>query len=228
MVIARRHRQRLAKQGFGKSVLYYLFTVLLTRLGVSVHHVFQRGTIPARQHRPEGVEFAVAESSQQLRPADWEVLKAYGEEPLLQEFAAAFARRERCALARCADGKLGCVCWIVSLQGFPRAGHGRCVVIQRCFTVPEHRGEGLYPLTINSACNDVRRTMGEGIPIFMESSVWNFASTQGIEKAGFVKVGVRLVIGRWNWYWPTAGRQHEGGQGCDSSSKVSSDGSANE
>ena len=97
------------------------------------------------------------------------------------------------------DGKLAHVAWLIpadrdALQEVRnvklRAGEAE---ITHCLTLPEFRGQGMYPFAIRSLC-DVARQRGIH-RIYMITSVENLASQRGIEKAGLTRGGeiIRLT-----------------------------------
>jgi RimJ/RimL family protein N-acetyltransferase len=69
--------------------------------------------------------------------------------------------------------------------------------ITHCVTLPEFRGQGMYPFAIRTLC---RIACERGIQrVFMITGFDNEASQRGIEKAGFKRGGtiVRLVLPYW-------------------------------
>jgi ribosomal protein S18 acetylase RimI-like enzyme len=70
--------------------------------------------------------------------------------------------------------------------------------ITHCLTLPDFRGQGMYPFAIRTLC---RIACERGVHrVFMIAAVDNDASQRGIEKAGFTRRGtiVRVVLP----YWP--------------------------
>jgi hypothetical protein len=107
-------------------------------------------------------------------------------EPLYSGF---FSAGDRCAVARCDSRELACVCWIHPTNDYPFARNSPSYLIQYCFTLPEWRGQNLYPETLAFACQQLRGELGDSRPIFVDCSSFNYASKRGIQKAGFTPIG---------------------------------------
>ena len=98
------------------------------------------------------------------------------------------------------DRELAHIAWLISAEHDRvlqdrnvklRAGEAE---ITHCLTLPEFRGQGLYPFAIRSLCQVAKE---RGIQrVFMITNVHNKASQRGIEKAGFTQCGkiVRSVF----------------------------------
>jgi ribosomal protein S18 acetylase RimI-like enzyme len=104
------------------------------------------------------------------------------------------------AYAVSCDGKLAHISWLIT----PDHDCGNAVrnvklrdgeaEITHCVTLPEFRGQGLYPYAIGHLCRVSRE---RGIRrIFMITNVRNRASQRGMEKAGLVRRG---RITRWTF-----------------------------
>ena len=67
--------------------------------------------------------------------------------------------------------------------------------LQDAFTLPGFRGGGLFPRTLAfvEECEERERP---GLPIYIEAAIDNLPSRRGIEKAGFVRVGLRVTAPR--------------------------------
>lgn len=186
-----RIKDRVAKQGIFGSVAYYLGTGLLERSGISIMRVYCAP--PGAVAEPDIGEGAVLQSMQDLTPTDVQDLIAYRSEALVHSFARNFSRGFWCVVTRI-DAHIGCVCWLTRVARYPPAANGAAAVIQYCFTVPQHRGKSLYPITLHRTRNAAGSFFGAPSPIFIESSVFNQSSVRGILKAGFEPVGTTLTV----------------------------------
>jgi hypothetical protein len=59
----------------------------------------------------------------------------------------------------------------------------------------------LYPLALSYACNCLRRSESNSTRIFIDCSIVNYASRQGIQKAGFTPIGMIINASKWTWCW---------------------------
>ncbi len=198
----RRHFQRLSAQGLRRTLAYYLLTVGSEKLGIKILSAFEYPKATCPGSCSSGVAFAAIASLGSFTPRDLEQIRGYGGEPLLADFKAAFGRGELCVVARSADSGLSCVCWIAeTMNYFLNVGY-KSFLVQRCFTLPEYRGQGLYPRTLEFACSWLCDANADDCRIFIECSKFNYASRSGILKAGFVAAGTILLAFRRNWNWP--------------------------
>lgn len=89
-------------------------------------------------------------------------------------------------------GRLAHVSWLITCEIEPATGNviglrEDEVEITACFTVPEFRGLGLYPLAIREICEIAR---GKGFrTVFMKVRPENLSSKRGIVKAGLTWAG---------------------------------------
>ena len=191
-----KHRARVAAQGLRKTLLYYVFTVALQKLGVELMYVFEHRLDSRAGQAPDltadDVSTTIVDTFDALTASDLEALRQYGGAELLQEFAAAFARGERCAVSRLRDARPASACWIIAVSESyaDRASPG--LLIERCFTLPDMRGRGIYPLLLARVSQVLRMRDGRPQRIFVKSSIFNESSIRGIQKAGFTRIG-RIV-----------------------------------
>lgn len=178
---------RIAAQGLAASVGYYLGTVLLGKCGVHVLAVYRNSGSP-EEPRPSGG--VVVTTWEQLEIADRGSLETYGGRTVLANFSHHFDRGDRAVVLR-VRGEFACVCWLRVTAAYAPSRGREAALIQNGFTLPAHRGAGLHPqvLRLGTALllkEDAAR------PVFVESSIFNRGSLHGIEKAGFIRTGLRI------------------------------------
>ncbi len=135
-----------------------------------------------------------------LSEGDRQILRDYGGDKMVESFTTQFARGATPWVGRIQEQLAG-VCWLVpasisSDYFFPLLEGD--AVISSCFTIPRHRGKGvfsriLYQIAKSSSKRGLRR-------IFINCKTWNAPSMRGILKAGFKEIGVanRVRIARRN------------------------------
>jgi peptidoglycan/xylan/chitin deacetylase (PgdA/CDA1 family) len=191
-----RHIRRIKAQGIPSAILYYTNTGIAERSGVHVLRVFRHAEcVPPAS---VGADFALLSCPTDLIPADKRALTDYGGAPLLVDFDEAWARGERAIFAR-VDGELACVCWLTRETDFLPSAGAPCTLVQRCFTLPAFRGRGIYPETLKFATGLLAEEEPR-LPALIESEVFNSGSIHGIEKAGFVAYGIRVRMGKKDWF----------------------------
>lgn len=193
----RRSLRRFRRQGFWATLGYVLFTALLEKCGVQVSCVFEHLRCNHVGFRNTRFGASVAGSTVAFTSADLESLEAYAGEKILQDFERAFEGGESCVVCRSESGDLAGACWLTTAARYGPAGGEDCALIQRCFTLPEHRGQGAFPLALSYAVNWLRVDRDHTARIFVECSVFNRSSQRGIVKAGFSKTGI--VVQAWHW-----------------------------
>ncbi len=179
---------RVQAQGLLPALSYYGGTVVLERLGFHANDVY-RNLRPTPYERP-GLTFSCAYAFDEFSPSDCDQLDSYGGPALRREFERAFDAGEWCVVAR-ENGRLGSVCWIGESRDFVAFPGVTTSLIQRCFTLPEQRGRGLYALALAFATRTLLDEDAER-PVLVESSSFNRSSIRGIEKAGFERIGQHL------------------------------------
>ncbi len=186
--ILRKPLERISAQGVLPTLAYYGGTVALERVGLHTNAVYRmwKPTVALSAN----VTCTRALSIDSLSQDDRTLLEGYGGAALLFDFEQAFARSESCVVAY-KSGELGCVCWITESQTFAAFPGQPSVLIQRCFTLPAQRGQGLYAQALSYATRMLIEEMPSR-PVLIESSVWNRASVRGIEHAGFLRIGYRI------------------------------------
>jgi hypothetical protein len=146
-----------------------------------------------------GATFEIIANLEQLAAADRAVLVEYGGDDEIVDFERSFACGETCAVGRY-ENQLASVCWVSRRTGHHFAKNDASVVLlYRCFTIPKHRGKGLYPFVLQSSCRSLLTSENGPRDILVESSLFNQASIRGIQHAGFVPVGreYRVLGMRW-------------------------------
>jgi RimJ/RimL family protein N-acetyltransferase len=204
----RRHRDRIDQWGVARTLEYYLFAVAPDKLGIkflsAYEYTAQSQALPATSQ----VTFDMWNSFDDCRGRDAEILKQYFSEDESRLFREFFGRGDTCAVARCTNEEIACLCWIEETTNYCFERGNRAFVIHNCFTLPPHRGKGLYPQTLSYACRYLQRNANRpnGVPvrIFVDCAIANFASKRGIEKAGFARLG--KIITAFNRSWRLTSR----------------------
>ena len=189
---------RLSRHGLVGTLGYVFGAVLVERLGFSVRCVYHGAPEPSPVGTA-GYDIAVLNSMRDLSHEDRAGLLEHGGHALLKLFGENFSNGNICVVTRI-DGEIACACWLARTDGFSSAHPGPRTLIEQCFTVHQHRGKSLYPLTLRhtrywanqfSGCED----------LLIETSVFNKSSIRGILKAGFQRIGTAIVIGE-GWGFP--------------------------
>jgi len=104
-----------------------------------------------------------------------------------------FRRGYLCAIGRI-DNKLGCICWIKPVRHYFLSRKRADFLFSTCFTPSHMRGRGLFPETLGFACNFLKKENKQDLKVIIESTVFNYPSLSGIQKAGFVKDKVAIMF----------------------------------
>ena len=213
---------RIRTQGSWTTANYLLFTVFLERAGVYLYYVFS--ALPHEALHPvTDLTLSVEDSPEGITSEDREVLARYGGDRLVRDVDNALRRGERCVIPR-AEGTLAGMAWITRVDGYAPAGCGPATMIERCFTLPEYRGRGIFPASLRQALQHLSRSGAGTAPVYIECSTMNVSSATGISKAGFARIGLLLVVGRYKRYFPARAphsiRTTEGGGALRSAIKV--------
>lgn len=197
MNIYRKINERFRILGLWPTMKYLFFTVFLEKLGFRVEAVYVFTKDDSSDLAEDGSDFRVIRSIDELDDKDKTSLVEYGGAELIQDFIASFLRGELCALGF-SEQRLGCVCWAKKIENHPLNVQQPAFLIWRCFTLPDLRGRGLYPLTLRYFCSMLINQDAFTGPILIECSVFNKSSLQGIHKAGFRYKGKILRFGSWS------------------------------
>jgi hypothetical protein len=205
-LLSNRHFKRLASQGLYRALGYYTFTVGLEKVGIQYMHCFRLNSRRESGELAALITFEMLRDISELTARDKAAIAEHSGEEHLRHYEAAFLRGDRCAIARWNGNELACECWISKQSNYFLAPREDSWLIERCLTVPNYRGRGLYPLTLCFACNELCSRGARPEKIFIECNAFNSASLQGIAKAGFDLAGKRLTFRRWHWHWPRAAK----------------------
>jgi hypothetical protein len=199
----RGQRERVAEWGLSRTLSYYVFGVAAHKVGVKIWDDFEYPlhAIPLTGSRD--ATSSVLESMADWTSRDLELLQEHQSISLLPLYPGFFARGDRCVVARWKGSELACVCWAHPTSEYVLAPGVPGFLIQYCFTLPEHRGKGLYPQTLASACSYLRDHCGWPVRIFVDCSTFNYASKRGILKAGFKPIGRTITAFTRTWGWPS-------------------------
>ena len=199
-----RHRliAKIRSMGLRRTLGYVLFTVLLERLGLHVNVVFLRAMNGApSEPDPAGFHVDVVQHEEGISEQDAVALREYGGGLLMDSFHRAFAAGKRCVILRSGNSGIATICWIEKVSGFPPASDAPCVLVSRCFTLPQYRGMGLYPALLRMIDGVLPAEMRGLRHAVIECSFFNYASRRGIVKAGFKQCGIAVEISRKRLVW---------------------------
>lgn len=147
-LIASRHLNRISATGLWRTQCYVVGDVYLGYCGVHVCLVYRyrTGEDPVAFVTSHGIETNLVSRWTQFSGRDRDDLLSYGGTALQRQFYSAFARGDTCVVARLAEHarRLGSVWWLVPIERHPASREGKCMSIQRCFTMPHMRGRGLH------------------------------------------------------------------------------------
>jgi hypothetical protein len=192
----RMHRQVRAR-GLVAGIAAALVPAVLWRLRVYLLAAYRHpGNAPADPRGTDDLERVTGPD--RLSPADRAALLDYGGDALLAKIEKRFALGDWVAVAR-QDGEFACCCWVHETSTYPPGAEGRAAFLQSAFTLPPFRGAGLFPRTLLFVVR-VLEQESPGLPVYIEAAVDNLSSQRAIEKAGFVRTGLR-VTSPWFQRW---------------------------
>lgn len=193
----RKINERFKILGIWPTMKYLFFTVFLEKLGFHVDAVLVHEKDSSASLAEEGFNFKVIKSLHELGDKDRKSLVEYGGSALIKDFSDSFLRGELCALGYLGQ-QLGCVCWAKKIQDYPVKLQQPAFLIWRCFTLPDLRGRGLYPLTLSCFCSMIKNQGSFSGPVLIECSIFNQSSMKGIHKAGFRHKAKIFRFGGWS------------------------------
>ncbi len=196
MQFIRKIKERIKVFGIWPTIMYLFFTVFLEKIGFHAEAILVFHNEVLSYSPVQKFSFRVIQSASKLGDKERASLIEYGGKALIDDFSTSFARGELCALGYW-EHQLGCVCWGKKIQHHPILGRKPVFLIWRCFTLPELRGRGLYPLTLSHFCSELNNRKLFFGPILIECSIFNQSSMKGIQKAGFRYQGKILRFGSW-------------------------------
>src|SRR5262245_9639742 len=135
-----------------------------------------------------------------LSASDKDALREYGGDALLARVAKRVAQGDWLAVAR-REGAIACYCWVHETSTYPPGAQGPAAFLQSAFTLPRFRGAGLFPRTLLFATRFLQADCPDR-PVYIEASVDNLSSRRAIEKAGFVRVGLRVTSPFFQRWYP--------------------------
>ena len=150
---------------------------------------------------PAGFRVKLAKHPHDVSESDIATLSNYGGELFGQQFCRAFDAGKICVLLHSNDGRLAAVCWAEKALAFPPCTPNPCMILSRCFTLPQFRGRGLYPAAITALDHLLPEEMRDITELGIECSMFNHSSHRGIEKAGFRIGGTAIEFGRRRLTW---------------------------
>jgi GNAT superfamily N-acetyltransferase len=140
----------------------------------------------------------------ELSAADRDALREYGGDVLFARVEKRFAQGDWVAVAR-QDGELACCCWVHETSTYPPGAQGAAAFLQSAFTLPRFRGAGLFSRALHFVVRVLEQER-PGLPVYIEAAVDNLSSRRAIEKAGFVRAGLRVTSPWFQRWFPTRTR----------------------
>jgi hypothetical protein len=202
-----RMRRLVRTRGVVAGLTLTVGPALSWRLGVHLLVVYRHPVIEP-PHGDGGVSSSVERVTvrEGFSEADLAVLRQHGGDTLVARFDRRFSQGGWAAVCR-VEGALASCCWVHESEGYPPGGRARVVFLQDAFTLPRFRGGGLFPRTLVFVVELLKRER-PGMPIYIEAAIDNLSSRRGIEKAGFLRVGLRVTTPLGQRWFPA--RIHEG------------------
>jgi len=195
-----RLRRHVRARGLVLGVAWALVPAVLWRLRVYLLAAYRHpGNAPADDRRIDGVERVPSPDC--LSAADCAALREFGGDPLLAKFEKRFAQGDWLAVAR-HDGELASCCWVHRTATYPPGSQGPVAFLQSAFTLPRFRGAGHFTHTLLFVVRLLEEE-SPALPVYIEASVDNLSSRRAIEKAGFVRAGLRVASPRLQRWFPT-------------------------
>lgn len=198
---ASRHLERFRSQGFFRSIKYFL-AVALERAGVEVYDSFVLEPRPAAEFKARsGHCHHVLSGIEEFTQNDLKRLVEYGGNALLEDYRLSFSRGDLCCITRL-NGVLASACWARDTVNPLPDNDQRCVLIERCITLPDSRGRGAYPRTLGFLAKWLRchGFKGRSLEVFIQCARFNYASRKGIRKVGFSRVMSTVRVRSWAWH----------------------------
>ena len=194
---------RIAKWGMLRTFNYYLFGVLLHKLGITICVGYRLDGEVRSAEPTAGTSLTTLRSWSDWTDRDLQVLQKCDDASRLEVFRGYAAIGDECVVARDQDGELAGYTWVGQRTKFPLARGERMSYVHDGTIYPAHRGKGVFPILLAYACACARNQQAEPLPIVADCLVVNYASRRGLMKAGFVPFGHILRIRNWTWTWPS-------------------------
>jgi len=189
-----KYNQRVKIEGHFGTWLYILGNFLLPKLGIQIKCIFFNKEIELKPENKD-VELALLNNISHLTKSDIENLRAFEGDSLLVTFENEFSDGNRCVIAR-KDG-LASACWIAKAPSYLQDSETVTFLIRDCFTLPNLRGQGLYPQILDFAIDCIQKELPhKKVQISVNSIFSNRSSIRGILKSGFYKAGITIQLGK--------------------------------
>jgi hypothetical protein len=196
----RKHTERLRRWGLLRSVGYYALGIPADKAGIKYLAAFEYHKTSLADSSLSGATFSILKSPQDWTPRDLEQLRVLYSPAQLALFDRLFSRKDMCVVAHVESDELACLCWVQSTANYLFCQGAPGFLIHSCYTVPRHRGQGLYRRALVFACEHLIREVPNA-RVFVECSIFNHASSQGILNAGFSPVGRIAKVRNWQRGW---------------------------
>jgi hypothetical protein len=194
-----RMRRHVRARGLVVGTAAALIPALLWRLRIYLLAAYRHpGSAPADPRGTDDLERLTRPDG--FSPADLAALREYGGDALLAKVEKRFALGDWVAVAR-QDGEIACCCWVHETSTYPPGSHDPAAFLQSAFTLEHFRGAGLFPRTLLFVVRILQQER-PGLPVYIEAAVDNLSSRRAIEKAGFVREGLRVASPFFQKWFP--------------------------
>jgi hypothetical protein len=194
-----RVRRHVGARGLAGALVPALLWRLRVHLFASYRH---RGGLAGDPDSSDHIERLTRPN--ELSAADRGALREYGGDVLLARVEKRFAQGDWVAVAR-RDGALACCCWVHETSTYPPGAQGAAAFLQGAFTLEPFRGKGLFPRTLLFVVRVLEQER-PGRPVYIEAALDNLSSRRAIEKAGFVRAGLRITSPWFQRWFPARTR----------------------
>ena len=172
---------KIKKIGLFRSIIYIIVTVLLERLHIYINNIYYKTDIPPLPSA-KGVSYTFANNITAFSNEDLVSLKEYGGDSLINSIQGRALTME--ALIIHVDNKIASLLWIDKQPWLPESLNFKpYYTIKDCFTLPNHRGHGLYKYGLQTITH--HKNITNDLTAIIEVSVANQPSIHGIRNAGF-------------------------------------------
>jgi hypothetical protein len=182
---------------------YYALGIPADKAGVKYLAAFEYQKASPSVASMSGNTFRILKSPQDWTPRDLEQLRVLYSPAQLALFDRLFSRKDLCVAAHVEANELACLCWVQNTADYLFCQGAPGFLIHSCYTVPQHRGKGLYRGALVFVCEHLVRELPNA-RVFVECSIFNHASSQGILNAGFLPVGRIAKVRNWQRGWRIA------------------------
>jgi hypothetical protein len=193
---------RMSQWGLLRTFNYYLFGVLLNKLGITISVAYRLARDVCSTEPSAGTTLSTLRAWSDWTDRDLQVLRTCDDASRLEVFRGYAARGDECVVVRSQEGELAGYTWVGQRTDFPLTRGERVSYVHDGTIYPEFRGKGIFPILLANTCVCGKNQQAEHLPIVADCLVVNYASRRGLVKAGFEPFGRILRIRKWTWTWP--------------------------